>query len=282
MSKQDENCDKATCGTDSKCAGCSKNPNEKHKQPIKKELPHNIKKVFAVVSGKGGVGKSTVTALLASALKKQDVKVGIMDADITGPSIPRLFGISYGIEGTDEQMLPKSGYGNIPVMSLNLLVEKEDEPVIWRGPMLGGIINQFWENVLWGELDVLLIDMPPGTSDVPLTVYQTLPIDGIIVVTTPQDMVGMIVRKAVNMARKMDIPVLGVIENMSYVQCPDCSRKIYIFGESKVDKQNKLFQLPVLAQLPLREDTAHLCDTGRVFDVNMPELEGALSVFNNN
>ena len=195
----------------------------------------SIKKVIAVVSGKGGVGKSMVTALSAIAATRNGFKTGIMDADITGPSIPKMFGVHTKAYGSEYGILPEETPLDIKLMSINLLVENETDPVVWRGPVIGGVVEQFWTDVCWGDLDVLFIDMPPGTGDVPLTVFQSLPVDGIIVVTSPQDLVSMIVAKAVNMAKLMNIPVLGIVENMSYITCPDCGRKIEMFGPSQAE-----------------------------------------------
>ena len=228
--------------------------------------PHNnIKKVIGVMSGKGGVGKSTVTTLFAKELNKLGYKVGIMDADITGPSIPRLMGMKdEKAMGDGENIYPVVSKEGIKVISLNLLIDDENEPVIWRGPVVGGAVKQFWEDVIWGDLDFLLIDMPPGTGDVPLTVFQSLPLDGIIIVTSPQELVGMIVSKAVNMAKKMDVDIIGIVENMSYVKCPDCDKKIYMFGKSHSQEVADRYQLPLLGQLPIDSELTQLSDQGYV------------------
>ena len=270
-------CDPAQCGTLPECAGCASNHSKQESAPKKERTPHDIKKVFAVVSGKGGVGKSSVTALLASAFRRHGYQVGVMDADITGPSMPRMFGVKDPVLGNGEQMLPQTTLTGIELMSINLLLENEDSPVIWRGPILGGVVQQFWDDVNWGHLDVMFLDMPPGTGDVPLTVFQSLPIDGIIVVTTPQDLVGMIVRKAVNMANMMNIPVLGLVENMSYAVCPDCGKKLYLFGESRLAQQAAEMNLPILATLPLNPATAALCDRGQIEMADVPEIEQAVT-----
>ncbi len=224
----------------------------------------NIQKVIAVVSGKGGVGKSTVTASLAAAMASLGKTVGVLDADITGPSIPRLFGLSGRAVADERGILPALTEGGISVMSLNLLMGKETDPVVWRGPVLAGTVKQFWSDVVWGELEYLFLDMPPGTGDVPLTVYQSLPIDGVVVVTTPQDLVSMIVTKAVNMARLMNIPVLGLVENYSYFQCPDCGSRHAVFGESKLEEVADQLGLPVLARLPINPALAAAGDRGEI------------------
>ena len=236
--------------------------------------PHsNVKKVIAVVSGKGGVGKSTITASLAVAMERRGKKVGVLDADITGPSIPKAFGLHERLTGGDEGMYPARTQTDIQVVSLNLLTENETDPVIWRGPVIAGVVTQFWSETVWGDVDYLFVDMPPGTGDVPLTVFQSLPVDGIIVVTSPQELVGMIVTKAVNMARMMNIPILGLVENYSYFQCPDCGKKHAIFGESKLDETAKELGLPILARLPMDSTLALACDNGLVEGVAHNYLE---------
>ncbi|MBR4098616.1 MAG: Mrp/NBP35 family ATP-binding protein [Clostridium sp.] len=222
----------------------------------------NVKRVIAIVSGKGGVGKSTVTSSLAVAMSRRGKKVGILDADITGPSIPTAFGIHEKATGTDDGIDPAVTAGGIKIMSLNMLTENETDPVIWRGPVIAGVVTQFWTDVVWGDVDYLFVDMPPGTGDVPLTVFQSLPIDGIIVVTSPQDLVSMIVTKAVNMAKMMNIPVLGLVENYSYFQCPNCGEKHAIFGESRLELVAQDLGLPILAQLPIDTELAAAVDTG--------------------
>lgn len=230
----------------------------------------DIKRVIGVVSGKGGVGKSTVTCALARQLAAMGYKVGIMDADITGPSIPRMMGIDERCEESDMGiMAPKSAEG-IKVMSMNLLLQNEDDAVIWRGPVIANFVKQFYSDVCWGELDFLLVDMPPGTGDVPLTVFQSLPVDGIVLVTSPQSLVSMIVKKAYNMAMKMDIPVLGIIENYSYYKCPDCGRIEKIFGESHIDEEAQAIGVPVLAKLPINPKLANAADEGKYFEFEEP------------
>ena len=249
------------------CSSCSSNCGERQ-QPHDFRKPCNahshIKKVIAVVSGKGGVGKSTVTCSLAAAMAARGKKVGILDADITGPSIPRAFGIHDHALGSDDGILPVETAGGIKMMSLNLLTDNETDPVIWRGPVIAGAVEQFWTDVVWGELDYLFVDMPPGTGDVPLTVFQSLPVDGVVVVTAPQTLVGMIVTKAVRMAEMMKVPVLGLVENYSFFRCPDCGGEHPIFGESTIDALGAQLHLPVLAKLPLDPALAKAMDQGAV------------------
>ena len=249
------------------CSSCGESCGERQ-TPQDLSAPMNalshISHVIAVMSGKGGVGKSLVTATLAAAAAKAGKRVGILDADITGPSIPKALGITQRAEADELGIYPVLSHGGIPVMSLNLLMESETEPVVWRGPVIAGAVTQFWTDVVWGELDYLFVDMPPGTGDVPLTVFQSLPVDGAIVVTSPQDLVSMIVTKAVKMARMMDIPVLGLIENYSYFQCPDCGAKHPVFGESKLEQVAADLDLPVLARLPIDPALAAQFDAGLV------------------
>ncbi len=249
------------------CGSCSANCGERQEMPDLR-APMNqfsdVKKVFGVVSGKGGVGKSTVTAELACAMRAKGYKVGVLDADITGPSIPQAFGIHETAEVNDMGILPSISKNGVRVMSLNLLTKEETDPVIWRGPVVAGVVKQFWTDVLWGEIDYMFVDMPPGTGDVPLTVFQSLPIDGIIVVTSPQDLVSMIVHKAVNMAAIMNVPVVGLVENYSYFQCPDCGKQHAIFGESKLEQVAENMGIPVLARLPIDPALAAACDNGTI------------------
>lgn len=232
-------------------------------------LPQNkfssIGNVIAVASGKGGVGKSLVTSLLASACAAKGNKTAIMDADVTGPSIPQAFGIHERADGSEETgIIPIETANGIKIMSINLLLEDEAAPVVWRGPVIGGVINQFWTDVAWGEIDYMFVDMPPGTGDVPLTVFQSLPVDGIVVVTSPQELVGMIVEKAVKMAGMMDIPVLAVVENMSGFRCPDCGKVHNIFGESHIDEIAEKYGIPVTAKIPMDPSVAAKCDAGDI------------------
>jgi Mrp family chromosome partitioning ATPase len=235
----------------------------------------SIKKVVAVGSGKGGVGKSSVTALLAVMMARRGYMVGILDADITGPSIPKAFGITRKASAAECGIIPEETHMGIRVMSINLLLEREDQPVVWRGPVLAGAVTQFWTDVAWGELDVLFIDMPPGTGDVPLTVYQSFPIDGNVIVSTPQSLVQMVVGKAYKMAQMMEVPVLGIVENMSYVVCPDCGRHIELFG-SGLEAAAEDMGLPVLAKLPMDAEIARLCDAGEIERVVCEEIASAV------
>lgn len=223
-----------------------------------------IRRVIGVVSGKGGVGKSTVTSLLSSCVQSRGFATAILDADVTGPSIPKAFGLHDRLKNDVMGLLPGTTRTGIKVVSVNLLLENEEEPVVWRGPVISGVIQQFWKDVCWGDVDYMFIDMPPGTGDVPLTVFQSIPLDGIIIVTTPQDLVTMIVKKAFTMAQMMKVPVLGIIENMSYVTCPCCSNKHSVFGESKVEQVAEQLGVPVLAKLPIESQTASLVDKGAI------------------
>ena len=222
----------------------------------------NIRKVIAVVSGKGGVGKSLVTSMLAALMQRRGHAAAILDADVTGPSIPKMFSIHGRAQGSELGILPRESKFGTKVMSVNLLLEHETDPVVWRGPIIAGTVTQFWTDVLWGDVDFMFVDMPPGTGDVPLTVFQSLPVDGIIVVTSPQELVSMIVAKAVNMARAMNIPILGLVENYSYLACPDCGKRISLFGESSIDKAAREAGVEVLAKLPLDPALARQCDQG--------------------
>ena len=233
----------------------------------------NIKKVIGVVSGKGGVGKSLVSCLLAAKCAKAGLKVGVLDADITGPSVPRSFGITDRAMQDSECLLPNISEGGVKIMSINLLLEDENAPVVWRGPVISGVVQQFWTDVRWGELDYLFVDMPPGTGDVALTVFQSLPIDGIVVVSTPQELVKMIVNKALNMAKLMDVPVLGLIENMSYYECPDCGKRLEIFGKSKIDETAAEAGVPVLAKLPIDPEVTRLVDEGKIEEAQCEALD---------
>lgn len=251
-------CSDNTCKKDS-CEGCDKNP---HSLLEATNELSSIKRVIGVVSGKGGVGKSFVTAMLSAQLNRKGYQTGILDADITGPSIPKMFGIHKKAQGNELGLFPQRTKNNIRIMSINLLLPQDDAPVIWRGPLLANTVKQFWKDVIWGDLDFLFIDLPPGTGDVPLTVFQSIPLDGIVIVTSPQELVSMIVKKAFFMAQQMNIPVLGVVENMSYVQCPDCGRIIKVFGESKLEETAKELNLDILDRVPIDPVIAHLSDKG--------------------
>ena len=258
---EERKCNETGCTGD--CGSCSK----AHSEGPQKEAGNRystVKKRIGIVSGKGGVGKSLVTGMLATLMNRRGYSVGIMDADITGPSIPKMFGIHESALQNELGILPASTGTDIRVMSINLLLEKEDSPVVWRGPVIGGVVKQFYNDVFWGELDYMFIDMPPGTGDVPLTVYQSIPLDGIIIVTSPQDLVSLIVKKAYNMAKLMDVPVLGIVENMNYVKCPDCDKKIHIFGNGKTGAVAEELNLPLLGEIPIDPAFASLCDEGKI------------------
>ena len=261
----EKSCSSTGCTKES-CAGC---PSAKGAQKPQSMLaPANpkshIHKVIGVVSGKGGVGKSLVTASLANLMKEQGYSVGILDADITGPSIPKMYGLHGPAEMDGDYIKPVVTENGIPVMSINLLLPNETDPVIWRGPVIGGAVKQFWTDVCWGDVDYMFVDLPPGTGDVMLTVFQSLPVDGVVIVTSPQSLVSMIVSKAVNMARMMNVPVYGFVENYSYFQCPDCGKRVEIFGKSRLDELALQFSLPVLARLPINPDIASLFDEGKM------------------
>lgn len=261
---------------DHNCSNCSaKDCNDRQQESLLAETAkeNNIKKIIGVVSGKGGVGKSTVTSLLAVNLAKKGYKVGIMDADITGPSIPKAFGITKEIMGNGTLMFPPLSKLGIKVISVNLLIDDPKKPVLWRGPIIGGAVKQFYTDVLWEDLDFLLIDMPPGTGDVALTVFQSLPVDEVVIVSTPQDLVSMIVGKAVNMCKMMNIPMLGIVENMSYMECPCCGEKLHPFGASKLEDVASEYGLKPLDALPIQEDINLLIDQGLVEEVEASIIE---------
>ena len=264
-----------SCGKSS-CEGCaSKEKSNPQNFMAEQNVFSDVKHVIGVVSGKGGVGKSLVTSMLTTAMQVKGNACGILDADITGPSIPKAFGLKGPAMQNEMGLLPAKTKTGIEVMSINLLLDKEDQPVVWRGPVISGVIQQFWSEVFWGDVDYMFVDMPPGTGDVALTVFQSLPVDGIVIVTTPQDLVTMIVKKAVNMANMMNIPILGIVENMSYLECPDCGKKISVFGESKLDEVAKELNIPVLAKLPIRSEIASLVDKGAVELAEIKELYDA-------
>ena len=234
-----------------------------------------VKHVIGVVSGKGGVGKSMVTASLANLMAEKGYRVGILDADITGPSIPKMYGLHGPAQADDNGIYPPLAENDIKVMSINLLMPDEEAPVIWRGPVISGMVKQFWTDVIWGELDYLFVDMPPGTGDVPLTVFQSLPLDGIVIVSSPQDLVQMIVKKAYHMAKSMNVPILGIVENYSYLVCPDCGKKISVFGESHIEETADEYEIPVLAKIPIDPSIASKVDEGLVEYVESPWLDAA-------
>lgn len=263
------------------CSTCSADCSSREQSFLQPMNEHsNIKRVVGVVSGKGGVGKSLVSCLLAAKCRKAGLKVGILDADVTGPSVPKSFGITSRAMQDNTGLLPTVTKTGVKMMSVNLLLEDVNAPVVWRGPVISGMIQQFWTDVNWGELDILFVDMPPGTGDVALTVFQSLPVDGIVIVSTPQDLVKMIVNKAYNMAEMMNVPVLGLIENMSYFVCPDCGKKHSIFGESQIDETAAELNLPVLAKLPVNPENAKLVDEGKVEEIEAPELDDFVSALN--
>ncbi len=249
------------------CESCSSNCSGNNSPESMMEKPHelsNVKKIIGVVSGKGGVGKSMITSLSAVAMQRRGFRTAILDADITGPSIPKAFGLQGRAESDGNALYPVHSKMGTQIMSLNLLVEDEESPVVWRGPIIAGAVKQFWTDVIWNDVDYMFVDMPPGTGDVPLTVFQSLPIDGIIVVTSPQDLVSMIVAKAVKMAKMMNIPILGIVENYSYLRCPDCGKEIKVFGESKLEEIAQKNELKILARLPIDPELASLCDKGMI------------------
>ncbi len=266
MSNND-NIENSECTHD--CSSCTANcsSKDKRKSGIEREPANKyskVKKVIGVVSGKGGVGKSLVTSLLATAVKRNGYSVGILDADVTGPSIPKAFGLNGLCEGNGEGIFPQLTKTGIEVMSVNLLLEDVTSPVIWRGPVIAGTVKQFWTDVIWNEVDFMFVDMPPGTGDVPLTVFQSLPVDGIIIVTSPQELVSLVVEKAVNMANMMNIPILGFVENYSYFMCSDCGKKHEIFGRSNAVQLSEKFGKPILAQIPFNSELAEKCDNGDI------------------
>ena len=246
------------------CSSCSSDCEDRKQESLLAQLnpKSTVKKVIAVVSGKGGVGKSTVTSMLAVAMARKGKRVGVLDADITGPSAPTAFGVSECQGANDDGLYPALTRGGIQVMSINLLLDNPGDPVVWRGPVIAGAVKQFWTDVIWEDVDYLFVDMPPGTGDVPLTVFQSLPVDGIVIVTSPQDLVSMIVTKAVRMAEMMHIPVLGFVENYSYLECPDCGKRIKVFGEGHLDEVAQNLGLPVLARLPIDPKVAEAYDNG--------------------
>lgn len=266
------------------CGSCSADCESRGEQEIQKEQLHpmsSVKKVIAVVSGKGGVGKSLVTSLLAVLSNRGGSRTAILDADITGPSIPKGFGLHEKAFGSEIGIFPVCTKNGIEVMSLNLLVEDETDPVIWRGPVISGTVTQFWTEVVWDGIDYMFVDMPPGTGDVPLTVFQSLPVDGIIVVTSPQELVSMIVEKAVKMAELMEIPILGIVENMSYFECPDCGKRHNIFGDSHIEEIASRYGIKATAKLPIRPEMSSLCDSGKIEDAQCDELAPILEAVKN-
>ena len=264
-------------GNCSSCGSTSCGDRKAESMLAKANERSSIKKVIAVVSGKGGVGKSTVTSMLAVAMARKGKRVGILDADITGPSVPTAFGVTECQGANEDGLYPALSRSGIQVMSINLLLDDPASPVVWRGPVIAGAVKQFWTDVIWEDVDYLFVDMPPGTGDVPLTVFQSLPVDGVVIVTSPQDLVSMIVAKAVKMANMMHIPVLGFVENYSYLQCPDCGKRIEVFGKSKLDEVAASFELPVLARLPIDPKVAECFDNGLMETVDTELLAAAVA-----
>jgi len=260
------------------CSNCSANCSERSAESFLKPLREgaSVKKVIGVVSGKGGVGKSLVTCLMASEMQRRGFNAAVLDADITGPSVPKSFGVHEHCFGTEEYLIPVTTHTGVQLMSINLILQNETEPVVWRGPVIAGAVTQFWTDVMWQDVDYMFVDMPPGTGDVPLTVFQSLPIDGIVIVTSPQDLVGMIVEKAMNMAGLMNVPVLGLVENMSYFKCPDCGKEHAIFGESKVEALAKQHNVPYFAKLPIDPAIAAKVDAGKIESVSGELISGLM------
>jgi Mrp family chromosome partitioning ATPase len=267
-----------SCNND--CGSCGETCSDRTEEQKSLLEPLNtyshVGKVIGVVSGKGGVGKSLVTSLLAVELRQKGYKTAILDGDVTGPSIPKIFGSQKKAMASDLGLHPVESSTGIKLMSVNLVLENENDPVLWRGPLVSGLIKQFWTDVVWEDVDYMLVDMPPGTGDVPLTVFQSLPIDGIVIVTSPQDLVSMIVSKAIKMAEMMNIPVLGLVENYSYVKCPDCGKEIKVFGDSKIDGIAQKFDLEILAKLPIDPKLSEACDLGKIEEVRGDWLKAAI------
>lgn len=259
------------------CSTCGESCSERKEESLLAPLNSmsSVKKVIGIVSGKGGVGKSLVTSLMAAGMQKKGYRTAVLDADITGPSIPKVFGIEGMAKGSEYGILPSSSENGVEVMSVNLLLENASDPVVWRGPILAGTVKQFWTDVIWDDVDFMFVDMPPGTGDVPLTVFQSLPIDGIIVVTSPQELVSMIVEKAVKMAKMMNVPIMGLVENMSYFSCPDCGKEINVFGESHIEDVAKQNGLKVLGRIPINPEIAAKCDAGKVENIDATWLKDA-------
>lgn len=273
---ENSSCSGASSCSKESCEGCSHNSQNPQSMLEAMNAYSNIKHVIGVVSGKGGVGKSFVTSSLAVQMAKAGYKVGILDADITGPSIPKMFGAHGQLVGDEKGMYPYETKEGIKIVSINLLMEDEEAPVVWRGPVIAGAVKQFWNEAVWGDVDYLFVDMPPGTGDVPLTVFQSLPVDGIVIVTSPQELVQMIVKKAFHMANIMHIPVLGLVENFSYLKCPDCGKKIALFGESNIDEVAAKEGTRVLGKLPLDPAYAKAADAGAFYEMENPYLDAAV------
>ena len=262
------------CSTCGESCGERKEVNVFEKKPL--HAGCRVGKVYGVVSGKGGVGKSMVTSQLAVTMQRQGCRTAVLDADITGPSIPKAFGVHGRAVGTEDAIVPVQTRTGIQLMSVNLLLDNETDPVIWRGPVIGGVVQQFWSDVLWQDVDYMFVDMPPGTGDVALNVFQSLPVDGVIIVASPQELVTMVVEKAVKMAQMMNIPIVGLVENMSYVQCPDCGKKLYLFGEGKTEEAAARYGVPLLAKMPIDPALAKLADQGAIEEFRGDWLDGAV------
>ena len=265
------------------CSTCSANCSSKEKKSLT-EAPHelsSVKHIIAVISGKGGVGKSLVTSMLAVNMQRLGYKTAILDADITGPSIPKAFGVKQGVDGDNNGMIPPTTTSGIDIMSVNLMLEDETKPVVWRGPVIAGAVKQFWTDTIWHNIDYMFIDCPPGTGDVPLTVFQSIPIDGVVIVSSPQELVSMIVEKAANMAKMMNVPVYGLVENMSYVKCPDCGKEIKVFGDSHIDQIAEKFGYDLLGRIPMDPKLAALVDKGWIEMMNNDYLDTAAEILVN-
>ena len=278
---ENSSCSSAGSCTKSSCEGCPSHNGGPQSFLVEQNKFSNIKHVIGVVSGKGGVGKSFVTSSLAVNMAKKGYKVGILDADITGPSIPKMFGAHDQILGDENGLMhPYETKEGIKLISVNLLMDNEEDPVIWRGPVIAGVVKQFWNETAWGDIDYLFVDMPPGTGDVPLTVFQSLPVDGVVIVTSPQDLVQMIVEKAYNMAKKMNIPVLGLVENYSYLECPDCGKKISVFGESHIDEIAEKLGVEVLGKMPIDPKLAEIVEQEKFYEADNQYLKNIIDKFN--
>lgn len=282
MNQYDSKCESMGCDKKDTCSGSCEAAAAENDFSVKAHEKNSIKKVIGVVSGKGGVGKSLVTSTLAVLTRRKGYSVGVLDADITGPSIPKMFGISNRALASKEGIIPERTHNDIKIMSINLLLDEEDAPVVWRGPLVSSVVKQFWTDVVWEDVDYLFIDMPPGTSDVVLTVFQSIPLDGIVVVTTPQDLVHMIVRKAYNMAKSMRVPVLGIVENMSYVKCPHCDEEIKVFGDSHIEEIAKGLDIEVLGRMPIDPALAEASDKGEIEKIDKEYLSSAVDYIEKN
>ena len=260
------------------CGSCSSNCSERKSFLVPPHEGCNIKKVIGIVSGKGGVGKSLVTCMTAVLMQRRGRKTAILDADITGPSVPKAFGVTEKAEGDNDELFPVLTSTGIELMSVNLLLPNDTDPVVWRGPIIAGTVKQFWSDVVWGDVDYMFVDMPPGTGDVPLTVFQSIPLDGIIVVTSPQELVSMIVAKAVKMAEMMNVPIIGIVENMSYAVCPDCGKRLNVFGESHIEEIAENYGLRVLAKLPIDPELAKQVDSGKIEEMTTKAADSIAAV----